>query len=599
MLHFPDRFLTAREQLVRPFMLHQSLPLLTLLAALLPSHPVLAAEGSALTFTGQISLGTAVRTDHRDSNLLIPGNAATVGIAGQATAGRNQDDGNLNYDRGDRIGSVLKGLFDAEFKLAGGGARLRLKAWHDATLEHADVPWGNQANNYAANQPLSDVGFSRRARFSGLVAEDAYVYSDFAPGGRALHTRLGWQTLDWGRRSTIPGGLASVMPVDLSAVHRPGATSEEVLIAIPAVFARLKWDPLSSIEGFYQLGFRPNDLPGCGTFFSTADFASAGCDKVMLAPNGMPNDRALLAAGSYAGRADDRAPRDGGQFGIGFTRIVPAIGTQFSGHASRYHSRTPMFGAVKASNPGGAPLTPPFGPGDVQYFAEYPEDITSFSLSFASRLPGIALIGEVTHRPNQPVQLSSTDLLYAFTSNTLPTPLRGDAQTTPAGGHYSGYDRRKVTHFSLGAAKPLPGLLGAAECSLAGEIGAKFVHDLPDLMQRRYGGAEAFYQPSGPGASSTSFVSDYSWGYRLKFAMTYREVATGFDLQPSLAFVHDVDGWSPDGVFSAGRKVAVFALRGVYQKDWYGEIALHAMTAGEAFNAGDRSHASLVVGTKF
>jgi hypothetical protein len=564
-------------------------------------------EASPFSLKGEITLGTAVRTDSRDPGLIPVGNAAAIGAVGTAPAGRNQDDGNLNSGRGDVVSTVVKGLFTAELKLPAGGARLRLKAWHDATLEHGDVPWGNLPNGFAADRPLSDAGFSRRARFSGIVVEDAYVHGDFNPGGLPLHARLGWQTLDWGSRSTIPGGLAAVMPIDFSAARRPGALAEEMSIAIPALFARLGLDALSSVEGFYQFGFRPNELQGCGSFFSIADYTSDGCDKIMLAANNAASDRALLAAGSYIGRADDRAPRDGGQFGVGFTRTVPEIGTQFAVHASRYHSRMPMYGAVKASNPGGAPLIPPFGPGDVRYFAEYPEDIASYSLSFASRLPGIALMGELTHRPNQPVQLSSIDLLYAFSSNTLPTPLRADAQATPAGGHYSGYDRLKVTHLALGASKPLPGMLGAAEASLAAEIGAKFVHDLPDPLRRRYGRSDVFGQSPFAGtagngianASSDGYVTDSSWGYRAKFALTYRNVASGLDLQPSLAFVHDVEGWSPDGVFSAGRKIAVLALRAEYRKDWYGELAFHAMAAGHSFNAGDRGYASLVVGMKF
>lgn len=600
-MSFPRRPAPARGFRARPALL----PILA--AIVLPQPAVLAAETAPFSFKGQLSLGTAVRTDSRDADLLVPGNASAIGSGGQASAGRNQDDGNLNYARGDRIATVLKGLFDAELKLPGGGALLRLKAWHDATLEQGDVPWGNLPNNFAADRPLGDNGFSRRARFSGIVAEDAYVYGDFAPGGLPLYARLGWQTLDWGSRSSIPGGLAAVMPIDFSAARRPGALAEEMNIAIPALFARLKFDELSSIEGFYQFGFRPNELQGCGTFFAAADYTADGCDKIMLAASTVPSDRTLLAAGSYVGRADDRAPRDGGQFGVGLTRTVPALGTQFAVHASRYHSRMPMYGAVKASNPGGAPLIPPFGPGDVQYFAEYPEDIASYSLSFASRLPGIALMGELTHRPNQPVQLSSIDLLYAFTSNTLPTPLRADAQATPAGGHYSGYDRLKVTHLALGASKPLPGMLGAAEASLAGEIGAKFVHDLPSAKLRRYGRSDVFGQSAFAGSgsvgianpSSDGYVTDTSWGYRLKFALAYRNVASGLDLLPSLAFVHDVKGWSPDSVFSAGRKIAVLALRGEYRKDWYGEIALHAIAAGHSYNAGDRGYASLVAGVKF
>lgn len=586
--------------------------LLTVLACWLPAGHGVAAEEevapSPFVFNGQFSLGTAVRTDSRDPKLLPSGNAAAVGATGLAPAGRNQDDGNLNYDKGDTVSTVLKGLFDVEYRQPGGGALLRIKAWHDATLERDAVPWGNTANGFAANQPLSDDGFSRRARFSGIVAEDAYVYGDYAPAGRALHARLGWQTLDWGSRSSIPGGLASIVPIDYSAQRRPGATADEGHIAIPAAFARLQLDPLSSIEGFYQLAFVPNELPGCGTFFATVDYAAQGCNMVMLSPSIAATDRALYAAGSYMGRVDDLPVSDSGQFGIAYAQTVPAIGTRFAFHASRYHSRMPMYGPIKNSNPGNVPLIPPFGSGDVRYFAEYPEDIQSYSLSFASRLPGIALMGEYTYRPNQPVQLSPVDLLYAFTSNVLPSPLRADAAATPAGGIYHGYDRLKVSHLTLGASKPLPGILGATEATLSGELGAKFVHDLPDVSVRRYGRSDVFGQtgfagtaasPAIANASNDGYVTASSWGYRLKFALAYRNVGAGLDLLPSLTLAHDVSGWSPDGVFNEGRRVVVLALRGEYRKDYYGEFAIQSIAGGSTNNASDRSLASLVVGMKY
>ena len=580
------------------------------LAAL--AHPVLAAEETAgqsvFSFTGQVSLGTAVRADDRDPRLLPTGNATALGIAGLARAGRNQDDGNLNYAKGDTVATVLKGLFDLAYRQPGGGAFLRLKAWHDAALEHDAVPWGNLANGYAAGRPLSDTGFSPRARFSGLVAEDAYVYGDYAPGDKPLHARLGWQTLDWGSRSAIAGGLAAVMPVDHSALRRPGATADEGRIAIPAVFARLQLDARSSVEGFYQLGFRPSELLGCGSFFAAADYAAQGCNMVLLASNPAATDRALYAAGSYMGRADDLPTKDGGQFGIAYQYTVPAIGTQFGFYASRYHSRTPMYGPIKNSNPGNVPLTPPFNAGDVRYFAEYPEGIQSYSLNFASRLPGLYLMGEYTYRPNQPVQLSTVDLLYAFTSNTLPTPLRADAEATPAGGIYHGYDRRKVSHLSLGARLPLAGWLGAHETSISGELGAKFVHDLPDVAVRRYGRSDLYGQ-SGFGGSTSSpaiangsnagYVTASSWGYRLKLALAYRKVAGGLDLLPALTLARDAKGWSPDGVFSAGRQTVALALRGEYRQDYYAELALNAVSGGAANNLSDRSHAAAVIGMKF
>jgi hypothetical protein len=48
------------------------------------------------------------------------------------------------------------------------------------------------------------------------------------------------------------------------------------------------------------------------------------------------------------------------------------------------------------------------------YFMEYPEDIRLYGLSFSTTLPtGTAMSGEISYRPNAPVQLNSTDILFA------------------------------------------------------------------------------------------------------------------------------------------------------------------------------------------
>ncbi|WP_426737589.1 DUF1302 family protein, partial [Pseudomonas aeruginosa] len=46
--------------------------------------------------------------------------------------------------------------------------------------------------------------------------------------------------------------------------------------------------------------------------------------------------------------------------------------------------------------------------GNSSYFIEYPEDIRMFGLSFSTTLPnGTAWSGEVSYRPNAPVQLNT------------------------------------------------------------------------------------------------------------------------------------------------------------------------------------------------
>src|SRR5438128_10101469 len=135
-----------------------------------------------VTTKGTATFGTIIRADARNPEFITPGNGARVGVAGRAVGGQNDDDGELNYARGDRASTVLKGVIDVDFKYQKFGAFLRAKAWTDFTLDHGDVPHGNLPNGYAANTPLSDSGFSRLGRFSGVELKDANVYGTFDVG---------------------------------------------------------------------------------------------------------------------------------------------------------------------------------------------------------------------------------------------------------------------------------------------------------------------------------------------------------------------------------------------------------------------------------
>ena len=44
------------------------------------------------------------------------------------------------------------------------------------------------------------------------------------------------------------------------------------------------------------------------------------------------------------------------------------------------------------------------GGGNPQYFAEFPEDIELYGLSFATNLGGFAISGEISHRPEDMVR---------------------------------------------------------------------------------------------------------------------------------------------------------------------------------------------------
>lgn len=561
--------------------------------ALLPTA-VFSAEfplGEAvLDIGGALTLGTAVRTEARDAALLWNNNSSQIGVAGTAPGGRNQDDGNLNFARGDAVSTALKGYVDVRARHRDLTVFTRIKVWHDFILADENMPWGHAPNGYAAGQPLGQAGFPRRARFSGAAVEDAYVEARFDPAGAPLHVKLGRQTLPWGSGFMIGGGLADLNPSDAPAARRPGSFAEERSVAFPALHARLEASPALALEAFAQFGFEPNVIVPCGTFHSTADFVAPGCDRIWVTGT---SDRDTTG---FRTRAPTPGVADGGQFGLSASYRAESLATLFGVKAAQYHSRMPFGSMVKAASPANA-----------QYLFEYPERIRVFAAEFATRLPRATIRGELTHRPNQPIQLNGLDLLAAFTT-LQPGLLRGDANATPAGATYRGYDRRPVTQLQLAASTRQPGILGAESATFGGEVGVKRVSGLPDVAARRYGRSDVFGAGPVPGAACTGsdvtctsrgFVTTRSWGYRLRFALSYPGVIDGVELEPGIVFGHDVRGWSPDGVFNEGRKAATFSLRGDIGPRYFAEFAWQQAWGGVYDNARDRDAATLVVGLRF
>ena len=559
-----------------------------------------------------ITYGTTIRAQGRSAELLSPGNAARVGASGTAPGGVNSDDGNLNYDKGDQISTAFKGIVDLELKHGNtSGVFVRARAWDDRAQRRDAVPHGNLPNNYAANTPLGDGGFSAYGQFSGAAFMDAYVYATFNVGEKPVTVRVGSQAINWGRQdTTILGGLEQINAIDYTARYRAGALPEEGYIPVPAVFARWEASKTIAVEAFYLLRYHENENAGCGTFFALADYVTEGCDKVLAQPVTV-TDPAAVAAGIFARRAPDGMPPNGGQYGIGVTYLADKLGL-FGAYFANYHSRRFSPSAIKS--PRLILAATPLIPGDpggenVRYFMEYPEDVRMFGLNFRTRLPDkTGIYAEYTYRPNQSILLNSTDLFNAFASNAAPTLLRADATATPPGGVYHGYDRRKISQLVVAASKPLGNVAGG-ELTVSGEAGLKYIHDLPDVNVRRYGRSELYGlgpvngvcpPPANPKqCSSDGFVSAFSWGYRAKVSTRYANVIDAVDVTPSVAFAHDVKGWSHDIIFIEGRKAATLALRAEFRKIFFAEASWSPIWSGDYNFIKDRDFYSLVAGMQF
>jgi hypothetical protein len=267
---------------------------------------------------------------------------------------------------------------------------------------------------------------------------------------------------------------------------------------------------------------------------------------------------------------------------------------------------------------------------------EYPEDIRLYGLSFSTTLPtGTAWSGELSYRPNAPVQINSTDVLYAGL-----TPLAANGgglaqfgnvsilQGTP-GQALHGYNRKEITQFQTTFTHFFDQVMGASRLTLVGEIGVAHVGGLESANKVRYGRDPIFgsgplpglYDPDGAGAlppmascqglsfgtkgsasdycENDGFVTSTSWGYRARAIWEYPDVFAGVNLKPSIAWSHDVDGYGPNNLFTEGAKAVSLGLEAEYQNTYTANLAVTEFFGGKYNTSIDRDFVALSFGMNF
>lgn len=592
--------------------------------------------GDSLRLRGKATYGAAWRAADRTPAFVFGANAAALdGGSGAPLFGKNTDDGNLNYDKGDQVYSVFKALGVADLNCGEFAARMSALAWTDRVAAGRGMPWGHAPNGYVEGAELSDAGVPHRARYSGLALQEAWVQwgrsatVQDAPSAIRSDTarqtqrwvRLGQQYIPWGAPVTrFGGGLEQVNAEDMLMRALPG-TDDATRLAyartgevdpmregfVPAGSVLARWTEGPALfEGFYQYGFEPNVLPGCGRFDSLADYVADGCDRVYV---GAMSDRLAQQTGLFARRAPDVEPGGGGQYGVRLQ--YDAFFGRIAFYAANIHSRRYIVSAIKSTRVG----LPPLIPGDpggqnVQYYLEYPEDIRLFGLSWSAVLNDdrTRLNVEYVMQPDQALRLNNTDMLNAFGSTVAPTPLRTEADGLAPGARFSGYDRYRVSQLRLSGAHDQPRVLGADRMTVSGEVGVKSISGLPSPHERRYGRSDAFGLGPVNGActgsaiqcSTDGYVSSSSWGYRLRIELEYAVSSSSLRLIPSLSWLHDVKGWSWDDAINEGRRGATTALRLQDRLDrWFSEVSWTAIWGGDYNPYSDRDVVRWAIGVRY
>lgn len=584
-------------------------------------------------------------------------------IAAPGRFSGNRDDGNLKYDDGDLISNAAKITSEISLNWRDWGAFARATYFYD--FENAD----RDDLSEAAKDLIGE-------RFRML---DAFVFRNFsygADGGLSGNVRLGRQVVSWGESTFIQNGINVVNPVDLSALRVAGAELKEAFLPVDSLWGSFQLSDNLSLEALYLFEFEEIEIDAAGTYFSANDFAAPGGNYVMLnfgtvtqpvsnpdlyyqVCNGTPAGwqssdlfpqfaaaygpdvaTGLIAAGCSASfqRSPNRNADDSGQYGFALRYYAEQLNeTEFGFYYLNYHSRVPVLSGIAVTGrPGAPPNVGKPAPGG-SFFVEYPEDIHLFGMSWNTTIPGgWAWQGELSYRPNMPLQVDDVELLFAGLTplNALIPDAFSAAKFASQLGEFApsqeikGWRRHKVTQLQSTFTKVFAEALGADQIALVGEIGGTFAN-LPSKSELRYegegtdtGGGCSIQDlltgdPANPvdvtgprgcarnpvTTSWDGFPTRFSWGYRLAARADYNSVwGSPFNLSPRVAFNHDVNGITPGpgGNFLEGRKSATVGLEANYLNEWVFDLSYTSFFGAKEFNQiHDRDFASFSVRYSF
>jgi hypothetical protein len=591
-------------------------------------------------FDSSLSVGASWSTQKADKDLIGVNN-------GGRGLSQTSDDGHLNFRRGKTFSKIFKGIHDLELKYGDTGVFVRGKYWYDFELKDENREF----------KQISDHNRKEGAQASGAEILDAFIYHNYQLAEQPGSVRFGKQVVSWGESTFIQGGINSINPVDVSAFRRPGAEIKEGLIPVNMFYVAQSLTEDLSMEAFYQLEWDQTVIDNCGTFFSQADIVADGCTQglnVLSVP--APGTLALLnsllvsgganaisgtSEGALVRRYGDKDARDSGQWGVAFRYMFEPLDTEFGAYFMNYHSRLPIFSGVSPdaaaitgvnnlANLLGGSLGAQAGAlamaANGGYMMEYPEDIRLYGLSFSTTLPtGTAWSGELSYRPNAPVQLNTTDVLYAGLkplelSGTNPyanvSPLNPDSE-----GYLHGYRRKEITQLQTTFTHFFDQVMGASRLTLVGEVGMTHVGGLEGSSKLRYGRDPIFGTAgnmAGPVNDATSngrstaqmlakaadrdgFTTANSWGYRARAIWEYPDVFAGVNLRPNVAWSHDVEGYSPGpgGNFEEGRKAVSLGLDAEYQNTYTASLSYTNFFDGKYSTTDDRDFVALSFGVNF
>ena len=559
----------------------------------------------------------------------------------------NGDDGNLNYDKYDLVSAAAK--LTSELSLSWNGFNFFARGLgfidevnRDFQETHPDTTF--QPGRTERADSVVDVAAT------DLALLDYYVSGSLPVGDNDLFFRIGDQVVNWGESTfLLLNSLNTIAPPDAARLRLPGSDIAEVFKPVGIAFFQYPLSLNLTLETFYNYDWEPVTPDPVGTYLSSSDVAGATDQRyAMLSFGKAPEDpmgiydpaenpddpTGLISSSSrtvFFNQVEE--PDDHGQFGVSLRYFAEWLnnGTELGFYFLNYHSRFPLASAIAADatcisgTTGTVADLAACGPGlgdngqlnflgeplpvdTMRLFFEHPEDIRLYGVSWNTPVGEWSFQGELAYRPNLPLQILTSDIVFAALQPAFPEANTGIAP--PGGGagvivpnrraavpdfvqtlyrndpvqpnqYIRGYERMKVAQLDFAFTRTIGGTnwLAADQIVLLFEFGVNHVLDFPDHSELQFaapgadthGSAGADGTAAGAGFDSATlnpagtlpiamctdacrqnpttqrggFADDLSMGYRFIMLPRYQSAFMGINVDPLLAVFHDFEGTTP------------------------------------------------------
>lgn len=615
-----------------------------------------------------------------------------------AFSGTNSDNGDINYRNHSIVAATT--MLDSDFKVSYQDFLLRVRAiglYDPANIRFRD---NHNVTDYRGTE-LQPAQTSRTARTTNIYArnvllQDAYLQYSFSLDGHNGTLSVGQQNIRWGESTLLAiNSINEINPPNSQLLHVPGGQIKSVFQPVP--MALLSFDVADGVSAdlVYQLRWKPVQPDAAGSFFSTSDIAGGG-EYAVIGLGQFPEDPhqkltpaaslnvtdpfsssvlGFISSTAFSTRIlpdSHGEPKNSGQYGVklGYNADWLNGGTDLGFYYLNYHSRFPYASVISANDScarnaasvvdaalacGGtfngilAPVknaaNEPAPIDTLKVFLDYPENIHMLGISFNTNVGPWSLAGEYSYRPNMPLQVALTDVVFAGLQPALPKneidvglgtltgllglpslPLpptlnpialpssqqafpdyvmtRYRGKTVSANQYIPGYQRFKVGQMDLTAIKAFSSNpFGADQILWIMEAGFTHIYNLPSLNQLQIEGGDlndTHYSPGADGTGSngvtdskrfnptkqySGFATKFSWGLRSIIQMEYNDVMFGWAFKPQIVLVHDMTGVapSPNQNFIAGRSQAQVGTDINFSQNLTGHVHYEWYWGGEKY----------------